>query len=149
MRTEVNIFFALLFVCSFIVSVAFTNEKNESGYKINDEFAVYTNSATISAASSNNEPTETYETVAAPSSDTSSMHGKNGEFEVYHRYVNVKTINLKQKYPPLPTRFFNSNERTLFYKINQQMSYDLINQIGYFSTYLALERHYLNKNSLR
>ena len=144
-----NIFFALLFVCSFIVSVAFTNEKNESGYKINDEFAVYTNSATISAASSNNEPTETYETVAAPSSDTSSMHGKNGEFEVYHRYVNVKTINLKQKYPPLPTRFFNSNERTLFYKMNEQISYDFINRIGYFSTYLALERHYLEQNSSR
>ena len=149
MRTEVNIFFTLLFICSFIVSVAFTNEKNESGYKINDEFAENTNSATISAASSNNEPTETYETVATPSSDTSSMHGKNGEFEVYHQYVNVKTINLKQTYPPLPTRFFNSNERTLFYKMNEQLSYDLINQIGYFSTYLALERHYLNQNLLR
>ena len=146
MRTEVNIFFTLLFICSFIVSVAFTNEQNESGYTINNEFAEYTNLATISAASSNNEPTET---VAAPSSDTSSMHGKNGEFEVYHQYVNVNTINLKQKYPPLPTRFFNSNERILFYKMNEQMSYDLINQIGYFSTYLALERHYLNEKSLR
>ena len=146
MRTEVNIFFTLLFICSFIVSVAFTNEQNENGYTINNEFAEYTNLATISAASSNNEPTET---VAAPSSDTSSMHGKNGEFEVYHQYVNVNTINLKQKYPPLPTRFFNSNERILFYKMNEQMSYDLVNQIGYFSTYLALERHYLNEKLLR
>ena len=149
MRTEVNIFFTLLFICSFIVSVAFTNEQNENGYKTNNQFAEYTNSATISAASSHNELTEAHETVAAPLSDTSSMHGKNGEFEVYHQYVNVKTINLKQKHPPLPTRFFNSNERTLFYKMNEQMSYDLINQIGYFSTYLALERHYLNQNSLR
>ena len=146
MRTEVNIFFTLLFICSFIVSVAFTNEQNENGYTINNEFAEYTNLATISASSSNNEPTET---VAAPSSDTSSMHGKIGEFEVYHQYVNVNTINLKQKYPPLPTRFFNSNERILFYKMNEQMSYDLINQIGYFSTYLALERHYLNEKLLR
>lgn len=149
MRTEVNIFFTLLFICSFIVSVAFTNKQNESGYTVNDEFAEYTNLATISAASSNDEPTETYKTVAAPSSHTSSMHGKNGEFEVYHQYVNVNTMNLKQKYPPLPTRFFNSNERILFYKMNEQMSYDLVNQIGYFSTYLALERHYLNEKSLR
>ena len=149
MRTEVNIFFTLLFICSFIVSVAFTNKQNESGYTVNDEFTEYTNLATISAASSNNEPTETYETVAAPSSHTSSMHGKNGEFEVYHQYVNVSTINLKQKYPPLPTRFFNSNEKILFYKMNEQMSYDLVNQIGYFSTYLALERHYLNEKPLR
>ena len=149
MRTEVNIFFTLLFICSFIVSVAFTNKQNESGYTVNDEFTEYTNLATISAASSNNETIEPYETVAAPSSHTSSMHGKNGEFEVYHQYVNVNTINLKQKYPPLPTRFFNSNERILFYKMNEQMSYDLVNQIGYFSTYLALERHYLNEKSLR
>ncbi len=59
MRTEVNIFFAVLFVCSFIVSVAFTNEKNESGFsvhKVNGEFDVYTNSPTISGVSSNNEP---------------------------------------------------------------------------------------------
>ncbi|MGM9944601.1 MAG: hypothetical protein ACI33M_06640 [Lysinibacillus sp.] len=147
MRTEVNIFFALLFVCSFIVSVAFANDKNESGfsnvYKVNGE------SLTISGISSNKESMETYETVAPPTSDTSSMHGKNGEYEVYHEYVNIKTINLKQKYPPLPTRFFYSNERTLFYKINEQMSYDFINKIGYFSTYLALEKHYLDRNSSR
>lgn len=150
MRTEVNIFFALLFVCSFIVSATFTNDKNESGFssvsKVNSEFDEYTNSPSISAVSSNNEP---YETVASPLSDTSSMHGKNGEYEVYHEHVNIKTINLQQKYPALPTRFFYSNERTLFHKINEQMSYDFINRIGYFSTYLALEKHYLEQNSSR
>ena len=146
MRTEVNTFFAVLFVCSFIVSVAFTNEENERGHKVNGEFDEYTNSPTVSAVSPTNEPSET---VAPPSSGTSSMHGKNGEFEVYHKYVNIKTINLKQKYRPLPTRFFQSNERTLFYKMNEQMSYDFINTIGYFSTYLALERHYLDQNSSR
>ena len=148
MRTEVNIFFAVLFVCSFIVSVAFTNDKNESDfnsvYKVNGEFDVYTNSPTISGVSFNN---ETYETVAPPSSDTSSMHGKNGEFEVYHEHVNIQTINLQQKQPPLPTRFFYSNERSLFHKMNEQISYDFINRIGHFSTYLALEKHYLEQNS--
>lgn len=150
MRTEVNIFFAVLFVCSFIVSIAFTNDKNESGfnsvYKVSGEFDVYTNSPTISGVSFNN---ESIETVAPPSSDTSSMHGKNGEYEVYHEHVNIKTINLQQKHPPLPTQFFHFNERTLFYKINEKMSYDFINRIGYFSTYLALEKHYLDQNSSR
>ena len=153
MRTEVNIFFALLFVCSFIVSVAFANEKNERGFsnvnKVNGEFGVYTNSPAISGISSNTESIETFETVAPPSSDTSSMHGKNGEYEVYHEHVNIKTINLQQKHPTLPTWFLYSNESTLFYKINEKMSYDFINRIGYFSTYLALERHYLEQNSSR
>jgi len=147
MRTEVNTFFAVLFVCSFICSVAFMNEKNDSDfssmYKANGE------SVTISNVSSNEEPIETYETVVPPSSDTSSMHGKNGEYEVYHEHVNIKTINLQQKSSPLPTRFFYSNEGALFHQMNEKMSYDLINRIGYFSTYLALERHYLDQNSSR
>lgn len=153
MRTEMNIFFALLFVCSLIVSVAFTNDKNESGfssmYKVNGEFDVYTNSPAISGVSSNNKSIEAYETLATPSSDTSSMNGKNGEYEVYHEHVNIETINLKKKYPSLPTQLGYSNERTLFYKMNEQMSYDFINKIGYFSTYLALEKHYLEQNLSR
>ena len=149
MRTEVNIFFTLLFICSFIVSVAFTNEKNGNSYKVSGEFDVNMESPIISAASPTNNLIETNETVASPSSGTSSMHGKNGEFEVYHEYVNIKAINITQKYPPLPTRFFHSNERTVLYKINEQMSHDLLNKIGYFTTYLALERHYLERNSSR
>ena len=144
MRTEVNTFFAVLFVCSFICSIAFMNEKNDSDF--NSMYKANGESVSISNVSSNEEPIET---VAPPSSDTSSMHGKIGEFEVYHKYVNIKTINLKQKYPPLPTRFFHSNEKILFYKINEQMSYDFVNTIGYFSTYSALERHYLELNSSR
>ena len=143
-RTEVNTFFAVLFVCSFICSVAFMNEKNDSDF--NSMYKANGESVSFSSVSSNEEPIET---VAPPSSDTSSMHGKIGEFEVYHKYVNVKTINLKQKYPPLPTRFFHSDEKILFYKINEQMSYDFVNTIGYFSTYSALERHYLERNSSR
>ena len=147
MRTEVNTFFAVLFVCSFICSVAFMNEKNDSDF--NSMYKANGESVSISSVASNEKLSETYETVASPSSDTSSMHGKIGEFEVYHKYVNVKTINLKQKYPPLPTRFFHSNEKKLFYKINEHMSYDFVNTIGYFSTYSALERHYLERNSSR
>ena len=142
MRTEVNIFFGLLFVCSFIVSIVFTNDKNESGfssmYKVSGEFDVSTN-----------KQSETYETIASPSSNTSSMHGKNGEFEIYHNFVNRRTINLQQQYRPLPTRFFHSAEKILFYQMNEQMSVDLINKIGYFSTYLTLEKHYLDQNPLK
>ena len=71
MRTEVNIFFAVLFVCSFIVSIAFTNEENERGHKVNGEFDEYTNSGV-----SNNK--KSIETVAPSSSDTSMKHRKNG-----------------------------------------------------------------------
>ena len=149
MRTEMNIFFAVLFICSLLVSVAFTNEKDGNDTKVYGEFGVNTNSSIISATSPTNNSIETNETVASPSSGTSSMHGKSGEFEVYHEYVNIKAINITQKYPPLPTRFFHSNERTALYKMNEQMSHDFIYKIGYFSTYLALERHYLNQNPSR
>ena len=141
-----NTLFAILFVCSLLVSVTFTNEKNGRDTKANSELDVNMNSTIISSASPTNNLNET---VAPPSSGTSSMHGKSGEFEVYHEYVNIKAINIKQKYSPLPTRFFHSNERTVLYKMNEQMSHDFLNKIGYFSTYLALERHYLNQDSLR
>ena len=79
----------------------------------------------------------------------SSMHGKNGEFEVYHEHVNIKTINLQQKHPTFPTQFLNSNERILFYKMNEKMSVDLVNRIGYYSTFLAIEKHYLDQQPSR
>ena len=147
MKTEVNTFFAVLFVCSFLVSVAFTNEEYTKEYKGNIVFDDYTNPPIISAASSTNGTGEAYENIAPPLTDTSSMHGKNGEFEIYHKYIQVKPINLKQNITILPTPFFHLNKKIQVYLINKQLSSNFKNQIGYFSTYTALERHYLEQNS--
>ena len=144
MRTEMNVLIACLFVCSFICSVAFMNKENESGFKANGYFEVYTETDPNSPATSDDSSSSAYnETVAPPSSGTSSMHGKNGEFEVYYEHVNIKTINLQQKPSTFPTQLLNANERILFYKMNEKMSVDVVNRVGYYSTFLALERHFL------
>lgn len=146
MRTEINVIIACLFVCSFICSVAFMNKENESGFMENGYFKADMGTEPNSSAISDASFSSTHdEIVAPPSSGTSSMHGKNGEFEVYNEHVNIKTLNLQQKHPTFPTQFLNSNERILFYKMNEKMSVDVGNRIGYYSAFLALERHYLNQ----